>query len=241
LTPVFSQRSQWWFKNYKWKRRPSGELINRLRREKATVKKIHPRMLHCKMRPRDQEIANQKPLLIIVEDLHKVDGAAISYLITLHRILQYSSQGNIFFLWTSRWEQEKSPEAEIFCKSNKNDDNDKDNSWDDWFWQLMDSKGDNQLQIILKSFCKPEACQVLQESINGLNDKEAEWIVDHVGRSPYALKEGLLFLESKDIIQRRRDEGGFRRCFSEELWKFKGQARFFLMRDQDGQAERFFS
>lgn len=132
------------------------------------------------------QASERAPLLLVFEDLHKIKPSAVGLVHEVHRHLRTLGRGRVFVLCTTR----EAPEAEDAAAAG-------------WHAQLREfvSSGLTERRE-LGVFTDDEAAELVRRSVPLLARSDAETIVRQVGRTPFALREAILFLESEGITRR---------------------------------------
>nr|VFJ92468.1 MAG: AAA ATPase domain-containing protein [Candidatus Kentron sp. LFY] len=164
-----------------------------------------------------REVSQKRKIILIIEDMHKVDHATFKLLLLIRYHLSSSADCRLFFILTSRWGQNTPARNNLHI--NQSARKDEDGSWADTLGRMIDEV-DVQSNIFLNVFDADEAIKLLRETIDGLSAEQAREIISQVGTSPFNLKEALLFLEeSNGAIMRYADGSGYRLRFGEDIDK----------------------
>jgi hypothetical protein len=141
------------------------------------------------------KLSTTNPILLIFEDLHKVNASAIELLERIISQLSIRKQGHIYFLFTTRLISENNGDV------------------DEGRWiQAIRSIITNQMgfqHYHLKSFEREDAIELLQKSLNELSVAEAILILEQIGTNPFYIKEALLYLRSLHVIETAPDLGAY--------------------------------
>ena len=138
--------------------------------------------------------SNASPILIVFEDLHKVNPSVLNFLEKLFSQLSVRKQGCVYFLFSTR------PMTD--------GDKEEQGKWFKALGELCCSQEKFQHHY-LSSLELDEALQLLKKSLRGLSDFEALSIIEQVGTNPFYLKESLLYLRSLKVIDGDAALGSF--------------------------------
>lgn len=134
--------------------------------------------------------STQRPVVIAVEDAHKLGPSTLQLLLEILRLLRHTGRGNVLFAATSRPFYSHGPAAPA-------------EGVVDPLEALFELLGAGLAELQPPS--RGDAIGLLTSSVAGLAADLAGQIIDQVGTTPFALKEVLLLLEGDNRAIRRVD------------------------------------
>ncbi len=134
--------------------------------------------------------ADERPLIVTVEDLHKAAPSLISLLLEVFSALETTGRGNVHFVLSSRPYSADITEVR--------------NTWLSRLGALSHARAATVLTMAQPS--RREAAELLSESIRGVENYYIELLINAVGTSPYDLREGLLYLLRRSALRLASNE-----------------------------------
>lgn len=129
------------------------------------------------------------PVVIIFEDLHKVNSAIYDFIQRLSGVLASRRRGRVFIILTTR------PREIRKDNENKSD--------------VLQDFGSSKARLEfhrITALTRTEARLLLTQSLRGLANIEADLIIDQVGTNPFELREALLFLRTDGTVDLSPDQ-----------------------------------
>lgn len=132
------------------------------------------------------EASAAQGLVFILEDLHKVPPSVLSLLTDTLRQLRITGKGDIFFLLTSR----------PFSDNSIHD------LARDWLLRLQKiAELAEDALLHLQPLAESDAVQILHGAVPTLSRAQYKLIVQQVGTSPFNLRETVLYLKLRGVVQ----------------------------------------
>lgn len=130
--------------------------------------------------------SERTPLLVVFEDLHKVAPSTIGLLREVHRHLRMLRRGRVLMLCTTR-------EAPVMSDEDVRAG---------WHAQLREFVASGLTEAHeLAPFTDGEAVDLLLRTLPLIAHPEAAAVVSQVGRTPFALREALLYLVTTNVVR----------------------------------------
>jgi tetratricopeptide (TPR) repeat protein len=138
------------------------------------------------------EASNQKGLVFVLEDLHKVSPSVINIIEEGLALLRSRGRGNVFVLLTSRLVRETG-NTNIIA---------------DWLMRMQElsAQAKDAVDTLLPP-SKSDAHEILRRTVPSLDTVHIQQIVEQVGTTPFNLREAVLYLRQLNVL-RSFESGG---------------------------------